>query len=380
MQNEGDPPWAAECPIGQKVAALSQPCIYGLSGRGDVVVVLETHMSFVFLAGEKAYKLKKAVRLPYLDFSTLAKREQACRLELSLNRRLAPGIYFAVSPLRAVDGGFAIGGEKGAVVDWLVVMRRLDRDNTLEHALTCGKIDLAWIEKLENFLLEFYRRARPARLAHVRRIEEWRRLLRTNRDVLLRGRFALPVATVLEIDRPQRLFLDRCAHLMAERQRHGRIVNGHGDLRPEHVFVNATISIIDCLEFNAGLRAIDPFEEIACLAVECERHGEDWIGRRLFRHMALNLPAPAFETLAAFYMCYRATLRARLCVAHLLEPHPRTPEKWRPLALVYLAIARKHSAGLSQRVKARTDRSTRDPHAAARWRRRKAPPRGSPRS
>jgi aminoglycoside phosphotransferase family enzyme len=379
VQNEGDPPRAAECPIGQKVLALSQPSIYGLSGRGDVVV-LETHMSFVFLAGENAYKLKKAVRLPYLDFSTLAKREHACRLELSLNRRLAPGIYLAVRPLRAVDGRLVVGGEDGAVVDWLVVMRRLNRDNTLEHALACGKIDLAWIERLESLLLEFYRCARPARLAHVRRIEEWRRLLRTNRDVLLRSRFTLPVATVLEIDRSQQLFLDRCACLMTERKRDGRIVNGHGDLRPEHVFVNATISIIDCLEFNAGLRAIDPFEEIACLAVECERHGEEWIGNRLFRQMTLNLPAPAPQALVVFYMCYRATLRARLCIAHLLEPHPRTPEKWRPLALVYLAIARKHAAELSQRVKARTDRSARDPHATARWRRRKAPPRESLRS
>jgi aminoglycoside phosphotransferase family enzyme len=356
------------------MAFLSKPETYGFGG--EPVEVHTTHGSVVFLAGAFAYKLKRAVHFPYMDYSTLARRKAMCEAELDVNRRLAPELYLDVRPvIRAGDGTLLIGSAADAdrALDWLVVMRRLNRDNTLERALACGKIDLAWIERLENLLLEFYRHARPARLTCVRRIEEWGRLLRTNRDVLLRSRFALPIATVLEIDRSQRQFLDRCACLMAERQREGRIVNGHGDLRPEHVFVNATISIIDCLEFNAGLRAIDPFEEIACLAVECERRGEDWIGHRLFRRMTLNLPAPAPRALVAFYMSYRATLRARLCVAHLLEPHPRTPERWRPLALVYLAIARKHAAELLQMIKVRTNRSSRDPRAAVRWRQRKAP-------
>lgn len=337
-------------------------------------------MSYVFLAGDKAYKLKKSVRLPYVDFSTIDKREDACRRELSLNRRLAPGIYLVVSPLRAIDGGLSIGGTNGTVIDWLVVMRRLNRDDALEHALAEGHVEPARIARVERLLAEFYRRARPARLAHIRKTAEWHHLLRTNRDVLLRSQFAIPTASILAIDRAQRLFLDRYASLMAARRQDGRIVDGHGDLRPEHVFVNAAISIIDCLEFSDGLRAIDPFEEIACLAVESERYGQGWIGSQLFRRMTKNLPAPPPQALIAFYKSYRATLRARLCLAHLLEPHPRTPEKWRPLALTYLAIARRESVKLQQLITARRYHPNHGPRAAGRWQPRRARPRGPHRS
>jgi len=371
-------PDSTTCSLAQKVAALSQPQIYGAAG--SEVTVLETHMSFVFLAGDKAYKLKKSVRLPYVDFSTIDKREDACRQELSLNRRLAPGVYLAVSPLCVVDGKFSIGGADDAVVDWLVVMRRLNRDDTLEHALAEGHVKPAWVARIERLLLRFYRRARTARLTHIRNIPEWHRLLRANQDVLLRREFAIPAASILAIGRAQRLFLDRCVSLMTARRQDGRIVDGHGDLRPEHVFVNATISIIDCLEFSDGLRAIDPFEEIACLAVECERYGQDWIGAQLFRRMALSLPVPPPEALIAFYKSYRAALRARLCLAHLLDPHPRTPEKWRPLALVYVAIARKESAKLLQTVTARQDHPSPGPRAVGQWRRRKARQKESRRS
>src|SRR5208282_1601866 len=109
--------------------------------RGDAyrppvpeVVLRETHMSWVFLAGDQAYKLKKPVRFPYLDFSSLSRREAACRAELRLNRRLAPDVYLGVVPLTLGAGEPAIGGE-GAVVHWLVAMRRLREAEVLETRL-----------------------------------------------------------------------------------------------------------------------------------------------------------------------------------------------------------------------------------------------------
>jgi aminoglycoside phosphotransferase family enzyme len=123
-------------------------------------------MSWVFLAGDKVYKLKKAVRFPYLDFSTLARRETACRAELRLNQRLAPDVYLGVAPLTESNRGLAIDGA-GIVVDWLVVMRRLDERDTLERAIEEDRIAAWQLDRLVATLMEFYRHA------HCRYWRQW---------------------------------------------------------------------------------------------------------------------------------------------------------------------------------------------------------------
>src|SRR5260370_24567077 len=120
----------------------------------------ETHMSWVFLAGEEVYKLKKPLRFPYLDFSTLARREAACRAELALNRRLAPNVYQAVMPLLRSSHGLTIGGP-GEIADWLVVMRRLDDRQTLEYALKTGGRATSQLDPLVSTPADFYRPSRP---------------------------------------------------------------------------------------------------------------------------------------------------------------------------------------------------------------------------
>ena len=122
----------AELALAAKVDFLSRPDAYDPRPAG--VVRRETHMSWVFLAGNEVYKLKKPVRFPYLDFSTLARREAACRAELRLNRRLAPDVYLGVLPLVERAGKLSIDGE-GAPVDWLVKMKRLDERFMLDGIL-----------------------------------------------------------------------------------------------------------------------------------------------------------------------------------------------------------------------------------------------------
>ena len=117
------------------------------------------------------------------------------------------------------------------------------------------------------------------------------------------------------------------------------IIDGHGDLRPEHIWLGDPIRIIDCLEFNPVLRAVDPFEEMAFLALECEHLGCAWAAEHIRRRAQHVLPDGLSDALFAFYRCHRASLRARLAAAHLLEPDPRTPEKWRRLARTYLRLA-----------------------------------------
>jgi aminoglycoside phosphotransferase family enzyme len=322
--------------LDQMVEFLSHASAYP---RAEAVVIRrETHMSWVFLAGEQAYKLKKPVRFPYLDFSTLERREAACRAELNLNRRLAPDVYLDVAPLVATPHGLSIGGD-GAVVDWLVVMRRLDESQTLEHGILEHRVAQWQLDRLAQTLVQFYRRAAKVFLSPGVHLHDWHQSLSYNRRVLLDPRLGLPAGLVRRIDAAQRRFLSRRGRVLAARVRGRNIVDGHGDLRPEHIWLGDPVKIIDCLEFNPRLRAVDPFDEIAFLSLECARLGASWVGDAIKRRVVRGLRDGLSEDLFLFYRCHRATLRARLAIAHLLEPNPRTPEKWPRLARAYLRIA-----------------------------------------
>jgi aminoglycoside phosphotransferase family enzyme len=134
--------------------------------------------------------------------------------------------------------------------------------------------------------------------------------------------------------------LERHAAALRARAAQRRVVDGHGDLRPEHVCMLQPPLVIDCLEFNAALRQVDPFDELAFLGLECELAGAAWIGPRLVDGCAAALGERPEPPLLALYTAYRALLRARLALAHLLEPQPRTPERWLPLARRYIARGR----------------------------------------
>ncbi len=322
--------------LADKVATLSDPASYPHPAHD--FERKETHMSFVFLAGDKVYKLKKPVRFPYLDYSTLEKREAACRAELSLNRRLAPQVYERVAPLTQTPQGLRIGGE-GEPADWLVVMRRLDERKTLEHAIETGSLRVAQLDRAVDTLVKFYRRARPVFISSATLLRNWHDSLAYNKRVLLDARLGLPAGLVRRIDRAQRRFLESRAEPIAGRVRTRSIVDGHGDLRPEHIWLDDPITIIDCLEFSAALRAVDPFDEIANLCIECERLGGGWASAHIRRRAIHALRDHLSDELFTFYRCHRAALRARLTIAHMLEAHPRTPEKWPKRAREYLAIA-----------------------------------------
>ncbi len=145
---------AGEPTLAEKVAFLSQPAAY--PRPVSEVIRRETHMSWVFLAGDKVYKLKKPVRFPYLDFSTLARREAACRAELDLNRRLAPDIYLDVRTACRCPQGLSIGAP-GEVADWLVVMRRLEDRWALDRAIEENRVDACQLDRLVTVLGRFYR-------------------------------------------------------------------------------------------------------------------------------------------------------------------------------------------------------------------------------
>lgn len=336
MADEGAASHTSPC-LAEKVAFLSQSSAYAHAPLR--VETRETHMSFVFLAGDRVYKLKKPVRYPFLDFSTLAMREWNCQEEVRLNRRLASHIYLGVRPLTfSAECGFAIGGA-APIVDWLVEMRRLPADRMLDRLMADGAATPALINALCAHLSQFYRNAVRSKIEPAAYSARFFHEQAINRDILARETFAIDrVGTRRILD-----LLDNC--LTQNRSRlearviDGAVVDGHGDLRPEHICMDSPIVIFDCLEFSPSLRQVDPFDEVAFLGVECRFLNAASTGAAIERGFASRMVSAPSAGLFMFYGAWRAALRARLSLAHLLEPSPRQPEKWGPQASRYLEIA-----------------------------------------
>lgn len=304
-------------------------------------------MSWVFMTADRVYKLKKPVRFTYLDFSTLDLRARACRAEWALNRRLARDVYLGIVPLTCSNSGLAIDGA-GPVVDWLVVMRRLDETATLEAALCDQRAGCAQIDRLASILAAFYARADRIRLSPESYLVSLRKDLAEDCRILRDPRFELPQMAIARVAQLQGRYLDECADVLRSRVHERHLVDGHGDLRPEHIWLNDSFPIIDCLEFNDRLRALDALDEIAFLHLECERLGGLGVGDRIRRRLARQLNDRPADGAFLFYRIKRAVLRARLSIAHLIDPHPRTPEKWPRLARSYLHFATVDAAKLER--------------------------------
>ena len=318
--------------LAQKIALLARPDTH--QAGETAVETVETHMSLLFFAGDVVYKLKKPVTYDFLDFGTPAARRHACREELRLNRRLADGVYLGLSAItREADGTLALDG-RGEPVDWLVRMRRLPADRTLEAAIARGEVAADEIAALAARLCAFYAGAERSAVDADAYVAQLRREHAANCAQLAGEAGPEGDALLAEVQR----FLDADDGLLRDRVAAGRIVDGHGDLRPEHVWLNTPPVVIDCLEFNARLRQVDPFDEVAYLGMECARLGAPWIGPRLLAALSAALGDQPPPRLLRFYVRYRACVRARLALAHLAEPSPRDPQRWPLLARAYLRV------------------------------------------
>lgn len=334
----GPKPAAAGGPaLEDKVRFLAMASTYPRGPKA--VTVKETHMSWVFLAGDRVFKLKKPVRYPYLDFSTLEAREHFCREEVRLNRRLAPGVYLGVRPLtRSSTGSLALDGD-GDAVDWLVEMRRLPVELMLDVRLKAGLVGEADIKRLAAVLADFYRAAKCPVIDPDLPFMHFTAEMEVNGAILMRPGFLAGQREVEALLSRVRHALEGSRERLAQRVRAGHIVDGHGDLRPEHICLADPVVIFDCLEFNPDLRLVDPFDELSFLGMECACLGATWLGPDLIRRMADRMGETIPHDLIALYTALHAVLRARLSLAHLLDPVPREPAKWMPLAKRYLALA-----------------------------------------
>ena len=325
----------------EKVRFLSSPEAY--PGRPPVTVT-ETHMSWVFLAGDLVYKFKKPVRYPFLDFTSLDKRERHCEAELTLNRRLAPRVYRRLVALRLTHGGRLTLGGEGEPVEWLIEMERLSAVDMLDRRIKAGDVSTDAAVAIGDKLGAFYASARPERRRGRAYIEHLLAETAVNRKILLReGCLVRPERAERIVGRVERL-LEAQAPAINERIADGLIIEGHGDLRPEHIHLGNGLDIIDCLEFDRNMRLLDPYDEVNYLGLECEFLGAGWIRPILLEVVDDHLAARPAPRLMATYGAFRAVLRARICIAHLLDPEPMEPERWPAEAERYLDVAERECA------------------------------------
>lgn len=332
----------AEPDIAAKVAYLASGRAFRAADRP--VTVIETHASWVFMGRTTVLKLKKPVRFPFLDLTTLERRRRNSETELRLNRRLAPGVYRRVVPLRVDPWGRLATYGDGRIVDWMVEMRRLPAENMLDARIAAGELTKADVESIAERLVRFYASARPQRRDGARYLRHLQVETGINRNILMAPALGLANAeTGTVLDRIDML-LDRGKAEIEQRIAAGYIVEGHGDLRPGHVCVLQPPLIFDCLEFDRSMRIIDPYDEINFLGMECAMLGAAWVRPLLLSTFRRHLGHPPGRPLLATYSAFRAALRARLCLAHLLDEHPEHPSGWVRKAQRYLAVAARQTA------------------------------------
>jgi uncharacterized protein len=321
----------------EKLAFLHEPASYPKPTQR--VETKETHMSWVFLTDREVWKLKKPVRYDYLDFSTLEARRENCEEEVRLNRRLAPDVYYGVVPLvRNARGELRLGGE-GTVLDWLVWMRRLPAERMLDQAMREQAVSQAQARQVGVLLARFYRQLPPVFLATSEYRQRLAAELRADQRELAAPESALPQALLKALVEAQLQFLAQETAWLDERVRAGRIIEGHGDLRPEHICLEREPVIIDCLEFNRDFRILDAASELAFLALECARLGAPEIGAIIWQTYCEETGDSLPERLLAFYKSYHACLRAKIAVWHLRDHEPGDWEKWTGKAKCYLQLA-----------------------------------------
>jgi uncharacterized protein len=280
----------------------------------ETVTLVETHISWILLAGAFAYKIKKPLRLPFLDFSTLALRKQCCDDELRLNRRFAPDIYLDVVPITGEPNDPYLGGN-GLAIEHAVRMRRFDDHDRLDRVCARGALTTAHLADLAGSLVAFHAAAAvaPAETRfgspdHILApaIDNFRDLAQLLPDARLQQRLAaLRDWTVAEHQ--------RLTPLMRERKASGQIRECHGDLHLANmVLVDGRVRMFDCLEFNEDLRWLDTANEIAFTYVDLLDHGRADLASGFVDAVLSGSGDYAAVTLLRFYAVYRALVRAKV--------------------------------------------------------------------
>jgi aminoglycoside phosphotransferase family enzyme len=292
------------------------------------IELVQTQMSFIFLAGEYVYKVKKPVNLGYLDYTTLEKRRFFCQQELELNRRLCPDAYLAVVPVVEERGEFHIEG-KGKATEYAVRMKRLPQDRMMDVLLTRGQVTPEMVARVAEKLADFHQKTETSEeIAAFGKLD----VIRHNCDENFAQTEKYIGLTISRV-KYERIkgytdgFIRRNAGLFEKREGEARVRDCHGDLHAAHVCFTDGICIYDCIEFNDRFRYTDVASEIAFLAMDLDRYQQAGLSRHLVdTYVKLNHDEELLELLN-FYKCYRAYVRGKVESFKLDDPYIPQEEK-----------------------------------------------------
>jgi aminoglycoside phosphotransferase family enzyme/predicted kinase len=308
------------------IAALLSPEAY--SHKVGHVDLIQTHISYVFLAGDFVYKVKKPVDLGFLDFTTREKRRHFCQEEVRLNRRLCPGIYLDVVPVAYVEGAVAVDAA-GTVVDYAVKMKRLPEERMMGHLLEEDAVTPEMVRTLARRLAEFHASAETGpEIEAFGGLEtvagNWRENFEQTEPYIGRTITARQFRETREYVEG---FLAREKDLFEARVHGGRVRDCHGDLRVEAVCFQDGICVFDCIEFNERFRYSDVAADLAFLAMDLDFRNrpamsDELVGRYLEMSGDSTLPL-----VLDFYKCYRAYVRGKVEGFLLSEPEVPAAQK-----------------------------------------------------
>ncbi len=309
------------------VAAMRDPSFYSPPAAG--VEVRETHASVVLLAGERAYKLKKPVRMPFLDYSTLARRRHLCEEEVRLNARFAPDVYLGVRAVVEHGGRPALAdADDPAAVEYAIVMRRLDEDATLERVVERGAADAGLAERVGEAVADMHVRAERAPAGYWSRDFIGERLRENFETTEAEVGVLVDRLTHDSVRRFSEAFLHGKGRLLDRRAAAGMVRDVHGDLRAEHVVVEPQrLTLIDCIEFDDRLRRIDVAADLAFLTMDLKRLGVPALSDAVERAYTARTGDEGLREVLPFYECYRAWVRAKVAALRIRQLGPGDPAR-----------------------------------------------------
>ena len=316
---------------------LGDPASHG----GLPVKRIDTHAASVFLAGDRAIKIKRAVRFPFLDFSTLEKRKNACQSEIAVNRAFAHAIYRSVVAITRDGGGrLAIGG-KGEPIEWAVEMRRFDESQTLDHLADAGRIDDALADALGRAVAAAHRTAPTVTDANF--TGTLAKIITQNETELAGEPDLFSLQALRSLATATRAAFERVKPLLNDRERAGLVRRCHGDLHLGNiVLIDGKPVLFDAIEFDDRIATGDVFYDLAFLLMDLTERGfPEAANIVLNRYLTDTQRLYDFDALAALplFMSVRAAIRAKVTAARRRQGDARAELTQR--AHAYAAVAQK---------------------------------------
>jgi len=330
---------------------LSDPATYGAAGAATEVKRHQTHAAIVFLAGDRVLKVKRAVRYPFLDFSTLEKRKAACEAELNINRKFAPQLYRRLVPITLEsDGALALDGA-GKPVEWAVEMIRFDEDKTLDRLAARGELDDSLTAKLAAAVAAMHERAEAVESGlWIAALEQF---IRNNTTIFHRHANLFPGRTVEVLERQSLSALERLRPLLIERGKQGLIRRGHGDLHLGNIAtLNGEPVAFDALEFDLIIASGDVLYDLAFLLMDLVEFGRNATANQVLNgYYGAARRLSDCDGIAAlpFFMSLRAAIRAMTTASRLdvtKDTVAQSAQRYFDLALNLLAPSKPKIIGI----------------------------------